>query len=249
MRVLRQGSSGVQVKFLQRLLNKAASRAGISGATLAEDGGFGALTENALYQFQLRTPGLVSDKTVGPQTWNALGLKSWKEHNWVRLVPQNERNCWSAAASMIKGPLSIGPHGAPVNKDHGIEGGEKSLRIFAQALGWEYLEYTCTVKTLINLVFRTPIWLFATFNYNAINYNNYGGRYYPDSWGHVVVPSAVYTDGDPSGDGTLFRVHDPAPVGKGKIYGTFGDSFCILGLWGDPYPVENFHTMDILVPR
>lgn len=242
MRVLRRGSSGLQVKFLQRLLNKAESRAGISGTPLDEDGGFGALTENTLYQFQQRTFGLTPDNVVGPQTWRALGLQKAVEHNWVRMVPQRPGKagtCWTAAASMIKGSLSVGSPGVPTD-DAGLPVDEKSLRTFSQGLGWEYLEYTPTLSTLINLVSRTPIWLTVIFKYS--------GRFAPDSWGHTVVPSAVYTDGDPSGDGTLFRMHDPYPREKGRIFGTFANPICLLGALGNPVGIENLHEMRILVP-
>jgi hypothetical protein len=243
MQVLRRGSSGLQVKFLQRLLNKAESQAGISGTTLAEDGGFGTFTENALHKFQLRTPWLAADKTVGPQTWKALGLQKAVEHNWVRMVPQTPvkaGTCWSAAASMIKGPLSVGSQGVPTDDD-GMSADPDSLRTFAQGLGWDYLEYTPTLNTLINLVSRTPIWLAVAFKYS--------GRFAPDAWGHVVVPSAVYTDGDPSGDGTLFRMHDPYPRGKGRIFGTFANPICLLGALDNPIGIENLHEIRILAPR
>ena len=241
MRVLRQGDSGLQVKFLQRLLNKANVRAGIHGTFLEEDGDFGPLTENALYTFQTRTPGLVKDKIVGTHTWHALGLRQWKEHNWVRLVPQTPgtATCWTAAASMIKGPLTVGSGGAPVDSG-GLDMADSSLRMFAQSLGWEYLEYTPPVRTLVDLVCRTPIWLAVECRY--LDYSSAGT--------HAVVPSAVYSDGDPAGDGTLFRMHDPYPKGIGRIFGTFADPICVWGVdFTDIIPLRDPHSFYVLVPR
>lgn len=59
MEVLKKGSRGNDVKTLQRLLH------------LYEDGIFGALTEEAVKEFQ-EAHGLVADGIVGKKTWEAL---------------------------------------------------------------------------------------------------------------------------------------------------------------------------------
>lgn len=61
---LSQGSRGVAVRDLQRLLNA-------TGATLATDGVFGPGTRAAVVQFQ-RSAGLTADGVVGPATLRAL---------------------------------------------------------------------------------------------------------------------------------------------------------------------------------
>lgn len=63
--IVRQGSTGDAVKWVQALLNHA------NGAGLAVDGQFGPMTAAAVRNFQ-SSRGLVADGIVGPQTWGAL---------------------------------------------------------------------------------------------------------------------------------------------------------------------------------
>lgn len=62
---VRTGSSGTEVRYLQRGLN-AAHRAGI-----ADDGAFGSRTESAVRAYQ-SSRGLAADGIAGPNTWEAL---------------------------------------------------------------------------------------------------------------------------------------------------------------------------------
>lgn len=62
--VLRRGSSGAEVRYLQRLLTDA-------GFAVSTDGQFGAKTEAAVIAFQA-AKGLETDGVVGPKTWEAL---------------------------------------------------------------------------------------------------------------------------------------------------------------------------------
>jgi peptidoglycan hydrolase-like protein with peptidoglycan-binding domain len=64
--MLRYGSSGAAVEYLQGRLNAHA------GAGLAVDGVFGALTRAAVVKYQMSAQ-LSADGIVGPQTWGALG--------------------------------------------------------------------------------------------------------------------------------------------------------------------------------
>lgn len=69
MTMLRRGSRGPEVTTVQRELNRQL----FPRPSLAEDGIFGALTEQAVRAFQ-RNNGLVADGIVGPMTRAALGL-------------------------------------------------------------------------------------------------------------------------------------------------------------------------------
>lgn len=62
--VLRRGSRGAAVRALQERLNA-------RGASLAQDGIFGPLTQSAVVRFQ-QVSGLKADGIVGPLTWSAL---------------------------------------------------------------------------------------------------------------------------------------------------------------------------------
>lgn len=59
--ILKKGSSGEQVKALQRYLG------------LKDDGDFGPATEAAVKAWQ-KANGLLDDGIIGPKTWNAMGL-------------------------------------------------------------------------------------------------------------------------------------------------------------------------------
>ena len=63
--VLHRGSDNGYVRTLQILLNK------YNNAGLAEDGGFGPATEQAVLAYQ-RSRGLDADGWVGAQTWAQL---------------------------------------------------------------------------------------------------------------------------------------------------------------------------------
>ncbi len=75
---IQNGSSGSTVVTLQNELNSAYSKKVFSNSPynfhppLAKDGQFGALTTNAVKDFQ-KKKGLGVDGIVGPQTWHALG--------------------------------------------------------------------------------------------------------------------------------------------------------------------------------
>ncbi|WP_197052067.1 MULTISPECIES: peptidoglycan-binding protein [Kocuria] len=62
---LKQGSTGNDVRALQRSLNATMN------ANLAVDGNFGAATHTAVINYQ-KSRGLTADGVVGPQTWTAL---------------------------------------------------------------------------------------------------------------------------------------------------------------------------------
>ncbi|MFX4271053.1 peptidoglycan-binding protein [Propionibacteriaceae bacterium Y1685] len=61
---LKQGSTGVSVKILQRLLIA-------NGQSIAVDGSFGPATHSAVLAFQ-KSKGLAADGSVGPATWGAI---------------------------------------------------------------------------------------------------------------------------------------------------------------------------------
>lgn len=68
--LLRRGSRGADVLYVQELLN-AVSRVDPAVPQIAEDGIFGPATQRAVIAFQ-RAYGLDADGIVGPLTWNAL---------------------------------------------------------------------------------------------------------------------------------------------------------------------------------
>ena len=226
MQVLRKGSRHFQVKLLQSLLNKKKKQDGLGAPFLNPDGDFGGLTDSALYAFQKRHH-LVADKIAGFNTWQASGLRIEMEHSWVQLIGQTtDMSCWSAAASMILGNMTVGPGSGSLSPTGGLITNAASLQAFAEGLGWKALNYSPDVGELVDIVTRTPVWIVAA----------------GPSFGHAVVLSGVYSDGTRTGDGVLFRIHDPWPVGVGSVYGSLANPLKIQGT----LPASYFY---VLVPE
>ncbi|MCC6539155.1 MAG: peptidoglycan-binding protein [Bryobacterales bacterium] len=206
METLRRGSRGMKVEFLQRLLNKALRRDRAAGTALNEDGVFGPLTESAVRAFQGRHRPLAVDGAVGALSWTALGFRTEAEHRSVIQFGQpTNTSCWSAAATEILGNQSVGPGGASVGPGGGLGNSPQNREVFAQSLGWRALNYSPTVPDFVGLIQHSPLWMCG------------GGS----NWSHAIALSGVWSDLDPSGDGTMVRIHDPWPVNVGKIYSSF----------------------------
>ena len=206
MRTMRRGSHGFDVEFMQRLLVRADTREHADYPYFGSDGRFDGETDRAVRAFQRRHPGLVVDGVVGPQTWSALGLRSQREHPIQRYGQPTGMTCWSASATMILGSnRSIGPGDAALGPTGGLNEEFANIEAFARHLGWRMPDHTPDVGGLVSLLMRTPLW---------IGVQHASGR-------HAVVLSGVYSDGDPSGQGTMVRIHDPWPVGHGAVYGSF----------------------------
>lgn len=71
MNVLRKGSTGEQVKTLQRLLSALGYKMKDGWRTYGVDGSFGNATYNAVIKYQ-KAKGLSADGIVGANTWNKL---------------------------------------------------------------------------------------------------------------------------------------------------------------------------------
>ena len=231
MQLLHLGSHGFKVEYAQRLLNKALSRDGAAGTPLVEDGRVGPLTIAAVRAFQTRHSPLHADGVIGPQTWRALGLRTEQEHNSVIQFGQpTNTSCWSAAATEILGNQSVGPGAAGLGASGGLLPSIDNLQTFASGLGWTMLNFSPTVSEMVSRLQQKPLWIAAQGAHFA----------------HAVVFSGVYSDGDSSGDGTMFRVHDPWPPGHGNIYGTFANPVTIMAADGvTKVPTRNFF---VLVP-
>ena len=100
--LLRQGSTGSEVKRIQKLLNDHLHLQ----PPLRMDGIFGPLTEHAVRQYQLRT-GLVRDGVVGLNTWQAFEAATLHEKESSNL-PVNPYNApWVVVAMREYGQKEI----------------------------------------------------------------------------------------------------------------------------------------------
>ena len=208
MRTLRRGSRGIDVEFMQRLLVRADVREHADAPYFGSSGRFDEECDRAIRLFQRRHPGLVVDGIVGPQTWSALGLRSHREHPIQRYGQPTGMTCWSAAATMILGRnMSVGAGGATLCPTGGLDADHDNIEAFGRALGWRMPDHSPDVRELVGMLVASPLW---------IGLQHASGR-------HAVVLRGVYSDGDPSAQGTMVRIRDPWPPGRGAVYGSFAN--------------------------
>ena len=207
MQMLRQGSRGPQVQLLQRLINLQRR-----ASALSEDGVFGPLTKAQVAAFQT-SKRLSPDSIVGPNTWRALDLTIDISHP-VRLFPQpTNMTCWSAAATMLFGNMSVGPGGAAVTPSGGLASSHANVEAFARAFGLTmHAPMTWTVQGFAGLLRRGPLWVAGV--------QPLGSPTAIQS-GHAVVVPSMWGNGDSDGRGTMLLIHDPWPPGVGSTYGVF----------------------------
>ena len=216
MQTLKQGSTGSSVTLLQRLLNLKQGN-----KILDEDGEFGQKTTGEVKSFQVRN-WLKPDGIVGAESWRALGLEIEIDHR-VTLFPQpNNMTCWSAAATMLFGNLSVGAGRAAVSPSGGLASAHSNISEFARDLGLTmHAPMTWAVEGFAALLRRGPLWVGGVQPLGS-----------PKAMqaGHVVVVGAMWGNGE--ADGTMLQIYDPWPVGKGSIYGTFyGERIAGAPLW------------------
>lgn len=202
MQTISQGFKGAPAMFVQRMLNKA-------GATpaLGEDADFGRLTKAAVVAFQSANGIHPANGTVSHSTWSRFGRIIEHKHRVNFSSQPTNMTCWSAAATMmVGGGQSMGPGSSTMHADGGLEPSLANIEVFARDMGWRMLTNMSAPPPgqLITGLQRGPIWVVfqgATF-------------------AHAVVFNEVFSDGDASGDGTVFAVQDPWPPGVGTQYAT-----------------------------
>jgi hypothetical protein len=207
MQLLKQGSKGPQVKLLQRLINLQHS-----ANVLVEDGAFGPLTKGKVSAFQT-SKRLTPDSIVGPNTWRALGITVDINHP-VTLFPQpTTMTCWSAAATMLFGNMSVGPGGAVITPTGGLASAHANVEAFARAFGLTiHAPMSWTVQGFASLLRPGPLWVGGV--------QPLGSPTAIQS-GHVVVVGSMWGNGNSDGKGTMLLVYDPWPPGVGSTYGVF----------------------------
>jgi hypothetical protein len=213
MDVLVQGSRGFKVQYLQRMLNLALVRDRAGGVSLREDGRFGPKTDTAVRDFQGRHRPLIVDGKAGDGTWAALGLSTEREHPVQVFGQPTNMTCWSAAATMLLGNnQSVGPGSAALDGSGGLTPSTANVEAFAQSHGLRSLGVTPDVRMLVAIVRQRPVWIAEQ----------------GQGFAHAVILSAVYSNGNNDGHGTMFRIHDPWPPNVGRVYGSFADPISIL---------------------
>lgn len=216
MELVKRGSHGTAARMAQLLLNdRLAELVEVGGrpfVPLQTDGIFGPKSERALVDFIARVMQMSRPPVVDADVWRRLGLQVEIDHR-VPLVGQPIGGlCWSSAAAMILGgPMSVSPGQAQLNGRHALEPSLENVELFGQSLGWRLLTQSTYDLTLFTqLLRRTPLWMAGQ------GAGAHGRRY-----GHALVVSGLWSDGDRNGSSTLLRIHDPWPGPHGRIYDTW----------------------------
>lgn len=217
MRSVFQGSRGAEVIYLQRLLNRQ------NVGKLREDGIFGPKTRAALVAWKTakhRPPSPVADQG----TFMALGMRAIIEHP-VQMIPQpTNMSCWAASMAMILGNRQmVGPGNAIVNPTGDLRAGPNNVSQFANTYGMRLLSSMANigVDQILNWLRRGPLMVIGASSDGA------GGL-----MAHASVISAIYSDQEADGKGTVLRIHDPWPPNRGEVYGVVftGDNQAVSGL-------------------
>lgn len=217
--LLRRGSRGIDVAVLQTRLNTQAG----PGPRLKVDGDFGMKTHTAVQTFQ-RKSGLKDDGIVGPKTGGVLarGPAVTSAQHRIRHIPQpTKTTCWAASTAMMtnstvaavqaKTPTDmVSANGGLLNSsgtDQAIVTGSRYGRVHGLSC---HAPMSWSVGAFVALIQRSPVMLDMLWRSNE--YAQGSG-----SPGHMVVVSAVVSDGDPSGRGTHLLVLDPWPPNRGDM--------------------------------
>jgi hypothetical protein len=197
------------------------------------------------------------DGVIGNQTWGALGVQLAITYP-IHLVPQPKpHTCFECCAKMVQNGkaavlgktkrvgieaksgqmVEILADGKRVKTDrhadpdilrlfakgglwmgegaHAVD--ENNLKLFARRNGWQSHWPPAENERLAEWLGQAPV-MAGGFLLQA------GQSDYP---GHAVVIGGIWTDG--TEEGTLIKIFDPYPVGKGRIYATQPSNFFAAG--------------------
>lgn len=209
MRRLTVGDKGVDVYFAQRLFDDIAVTNGLKNY-LEQDGDFGPKTKTAIIEFQTwyrskHGPVVPLDGAIGTETWSALGAAAAIEHTVPMVPQQNSTTCWLACIRMLLGAAtSTTVPASALNADGTLKADGPARTALATALGRRVIDAPRTLRGLYAALERRPGVLLG----DCIGYAT--GR-------HAVVASGFYVDTALSSDLSVLRLHNPSPIGKGRI--------------------------------
>jgi hypothetical protein len=239
---LHAGSVGFDVALLQLQLNLK----GVPSPNLRVDGSFGSLTLAAVIAFQRRA-GLSADGVVGPLTQAELarGLSLTAVHHRLHHISQpTASTCWAAATAMITetsvASVRMRTPAAMVASDGGLINSSESDQ--AVVTGSRYgaihglrcnAPMSWSVGGLLDLLRAGPLML--DMLWNTADYTQGHG-----SPGHMVVVSAVVSDGHPNGEHTHLLVLDPWPPHRGRL------SWVEYAHWMQEVPTRTYRVFERL---
>jgi hypothetical protein len=202
---------------------------------LVIDGVFGPKSENALISFFTRAYSVSRQPVIDAGVWRLLGLKVDIDHR-VPLVGQPQGGlCWSSAAAMVLGgAMSVSPGGATFDKRGALAPDLSNLKQFGASLGWRLVSPTLNAVAFADLLRRRPVWIAGQ-----------GASANGQAYGHAIVVSGMWGDGDANGSTALLRIHDPWPTPRGRIFDTLFFSSVGIRLPGGIW----FRPQAVLVPN
>ncbi len=214
MEVVRRGVRGDAALMAQMLLNdrlrELPERNGRPLVMLQEDGIFGEKSDGALRDWLARGLRVSKAPVIDGSVWGALGLRVEIDHR-VPLVGQRHGGlCWQAAAEMLLGgQVTAGPGRASYDQRNALHATLKNLMAFGDSYGWRYIPPTTDAAAFASMLRQRPIWVAG----NGIAGNGH-------AFGHAVVVSGMWGDGNSDGSSALLRIHDPWPGPGGRIFRT-----------------------------
>jgi hypothetical protein len=217
--ILKTGSRGPLVEDLQRTLNDKQR----PSPNLAADGIFGGATDRAVKKFQTDN-WLAPDGDVGPCTHSALyGHEAYAPvlHRTPFIPQPTPTTCWAASTAMMTNSSVAAVRGRTPQSMLASDGGLLNSSESDQAIvtGTAYgrihglrcnAPQSYMLSALRSKLQRGP--LMFDMLWSASDYAAGSG-----SSGHMICVVGVRGDGDQSGKGTTLRLHDPWPVGRGKV--------------------------------
>ncbi|WP_240125098.1 peptidoglycan-binding protein [Thermomonas alba] len=222
MTVLRNGSSGPEVRRLQEALNRK-----LPGCNLQPDGRYGPRTQDAVRRFQDQA-WLVVDGEAGPCTQNALfDTEAYPPVQHQRpFIPQpTSSTCWAAATAMLKrSSVAAVKAATPSDMWDDVNGLYNASDLanwrplterYARVHGLRFYPPTSwTPQAFAGMVRQGPVMVDTLWSPSGYLKRVPSG--YQGSPGHMTLVVGVRGDNDPSGRGTTLMVYDPWEPNVGR---------------------------------
>lgn len=222
MTVLRNGSSGPEVRRLQEALNHK-----LPGCNLRADGSYGPRTQEAVRRYQDQA-WLVVDGEAGPCTQNALfDAEAYPAVQHLRpFIPQpTNTTCWAASTAMLKRssvaavkaatPSDMWDDASGLYNASDLANWLPQTERYARAHGLRfYPPASWTPQAFAAMVRQGPVMVDTLWN--AGGYLKRIPSGYQGSPGHMTLVVGVRGDNDPSGRGTTLMVYDPWEPNVGR---------------------------------
>ena len=103
--------------------------------------------------------------------------------------------------------MTAGPGFADRDKRGALEPDLQNLKRFGDSYRWRFALPTLNAALFAGLLRKRPIWIAGQ-----------GAAGNGKVFGHAVVVSGMWGDGNPDGSTTLLRIHDPWPGPGGRVY-------------------------------